>query len=394
MKTATSIIEIEEFTLSSGKRLEKISVAFETLGKLSEAGDNAILVFHALSGSAHIAGENTEFAKDCAFWTEENFTGWWDGFVGNGKLIDSGKNFIVCMNILGGCYGTTGPSSPNPKTGVPYGSLFPEISIEDMARLQERVLKRLGVEKLKAVIGSSMGGYIALEFCMLFGERVEKAVIIGSAASTSSLNKLHNLEQIIAIENDPDFGNGDYYGRQRPDKGLMLARMIGGKRYVDIDTINERAKKEVILPGDYIYGYKLQHHVESYIFHQGKNFVKRFDANSYLLIVKAMQSFDLAGKYGSGSLENAFSRMPKGIEFLIVSIDSDVCYFTEEQDALVNAFQANGIKCAFELVHSVKGHDSFLLEPERYYFLGNFIDSGKGGKAVILQLQKEKPSEK
>ena len=390
MQTATSVIEIEEFPLSSGKRLEKISIAFETVGRLSEKKDNAVLVFHALSGSAHIAGINEEFSKECAFWTEENITGWWDGFVGNGKLIDSKENFVICMNILGGCYGTTGPSSTSPKTGKPYGSSFPEISIEDMARLQERVLERLGVEKLKAVIGSSMGGYIALEFCMLFGERVKKAIIIGSAASTSSLNKLHNLEQIIAIENDPNFNNGDYYGVQKPDKGLMLARMIGGKRYVDIDTINERAKKEVVLPSDYIYGYKLQHHVESYIFHQGKNFVKRFDANSYLLIVKAMQSFDLARKYGQGSLESAFSKMPKGIEFLIVSIDSDVCYFTEEQDALVNALQANGVSCTFELVHSVKGHDSFLLEPERYYFLKDFLE----GRALDARAANESKFQK
>lgn len=363
----------------------KIFVAFETLGELSPARDNAILIFHALSGSAHISGHNAEFSKQCSFWTSENHTGWWNGFVGEGKLVDTSKNFVICMNILGGCYGTTGPSSTNPETGKAYGSSFPEIQIEDMVRLQHAVLEKLGIQGLKAVIGSSMGGYLALEYCLLFGESVRKAVIIGSAASTSSLNKLHNLEQIIAIENDPNFSRGDYYGKEaRPDKGLMLARMIGGKRYVDIDTINERAKKEVMLPGDYIYDYKLQHHVESYIFHQAKSFVKRFDANSYLLIVKAMQSFDLAKKYGRGSLDAAFSAMPKDIEFLIVSIDSDVCYFTEEQDALVNALQANCVTVLFELVHSVKGHDSFLLEPERYYFLKGFLES-EGQPAALAE---------
>jgi len=377
-QTIAQFLEFEEFKLANGKKLEKIQVAFETYGKLNEQKDNAILVFHALSGSAHLAGYNKDFEKECGFWTEENYRGWWDEFVGNSKLIDTEKHFVICQNILGGCYGTTGPASTNPKTGMPYGSLFPELEAEDIARLQKLVLERLGIEKLKAVIGSSLGGYLALEFAMLFGKQVEKVLIIGSAAKTSNLNTLHNLEQIFAIENDPNYHDGDYYKNETPWKGLMLARMIAVKTYLDIDAITERAREEAVLPNDYFYNYKVANPIESYLFHQGKKFVKRFDANTYLSIVKALQKFNIPKKYGNESLAKAFERLKDwNIEFLIVSIDSDVCFYTEEQEELVKALNSNGIKYRFELVNSKKGHDSFLLEPEKYHFIKEFLESSK-----------------
>ncbi|MDO8646926.1 MAG: homoserine O-acetyltransferase [Candidatus Diapherotrites archaeon] len=374
MQAITQFIEIPELKLCSGKSLKDIKVAFESLGNLSPEKDNAVLVFHALSGSAHISGENNEFGKHCKYWISENHVGWWNDFVGNSLLVDSGKNFVVCMNILGGCYGTTGPGSIDKKTGRPFASNFPEIEVEDMARLQKLVLEKLGIERLKAVIGSSLGGYLALEFAMLFGDSVQKVVLIGSAAKTSNLNTLHNLEQIFAIENDPNYNKGEYYEGKHPDNGLMLARMIAVKTYLDIDTIAERARSETVSPSDYVYNYNLSTPVESYMFHQAKKFVKRFDANSYLAITKAIQKFNLFQKYGNGSLENAFSKLSKQLQFLVVSIDSDVCFFTEEQEALFNALQANNIECEFELVHSNKGHDSFLLEPEKYSFLKEFLE--------------------
>ena len=368
-------VKISEFALCSGKALKNVEVVYETHGTLNKAKDNVVLVFHALSGSAHIAGLNKSFAKKCRFWTEENHVGWWNDFVGKGKIIDTEKNFVICQNILGGCYGTTGPSSTNPETGKPYGSSFPDIEIEDIVRLQKLVLEKLGIKKLKCIIGSSLGGFIALEYAVLFGKDIEKAAFIASATQTSAINQLEGLEQIFAIENDPHFSGGDYYGSLFPLHGLMLARMIAAKRYVNMDTIAQRAKNEIMLPSDYFYNYRLRHHTESYMFHQGQKFVKRFDANTYLLILKAIQNFNVANKYGAGSLESIFSQENASHPFYLVgSITSDVCCYPSEQKLLVNALRKANVNYMYEFIYSGKGHDSFLLEPDRYDFLGDFLE--------------------
>ena len=368
-----NIISIPEFELSPGSKIKNLEVAYQTHGELNKSKDNVVLVFHALSGSANIAGVNQSFKNKNKYWNPENYCGWWDGVVGKNKLIDTENNFVICQNILGGCYGTTGPSSTNPETGKPYGSSFPTILIEDIVRLQKIVLEKIGVKKIKCVIGASLGGYLVLEFCLLFGDDVEKAVIIASSAKTSSLNKLLGFEQIIAIENDHYYKGGDYYCGRSPEAGLMLARMIASKTYVDIDTINDRAKKEMILPGDYFYDYKFKFPLESYMVHQGKKFTKRFDPNTYLKILKAMQVFDIAEKYGSGSLENAFKKINSDLKFLVVSINSDVCYYPEEQNEIANALKKNNLDCTYQIVNSEKGHDSFLLEPEKYFFISDFL---------------------
>ena len=383
-ETSINFLAIPEFALASGIKLKNVAVAYQTHGKLNEKKDNAVLVFHALSGSAHIAGINKAYSSKNKFWTEDCHSGWWDEYVGEGKIIDTKNNFVICQNVLGGCYGTTGPSSLNPETNKPYGSSFPDIEIEDIVKLQMAVLEKLGISKLKCVIGSSMGGNACLEFLMLFGKDVEKAIIVGSAARTSSLNKMFGFEQIIAIENDPLFCGGDYYEKDAPDKGLMLARMIAGKTYVDIDTIALRAKEELILPDDYFYNYRLKHNIESYMFHQVQKFVSRFDANTYLKLVKAIQNFDIARKYGNGVLSNSLSKLRENkTSYLVATIDSDVCYYPEEQAELVSALRWNALSCSHVIVNSKKGHDSFLIEPEKYGFIKKFLDEEQvnSGKA-------------
>ena len=377
-ESGVQFVELPEFILSSGAQLKNVRVAYQTHGALNEKKDNAILVFHALSGSAHISGFNQSFSKQSPFWMDDCHKGWWDDFVGEGKVIDTTKNFVICQNVLGGCYGTTGPSSVNPETGKPYGSSFPDIEVGDIVLLQKKVLEVLGIEKLKCVIGSSMGGCNALEFLMHYGASVEKAVLVGCAARTSSLNKLLGFEQIVAIENDPSFNGGDYYGKAAPDKGLMLARMIAGKTYVDIETVALRAKEELILPDDYFYDYRLRHNIESYMFHQVQKFVRRFDANTYLKIVKAIQNFDLAKKYGNGVVANALSGLRQNsTRYLVVTIDSDICYYPQEQAELVSGLRWNALPCLHKIVNSNKGHDSFLIEPEKYGFVNDFLENEK-----------------
>ena len=370
-------IDIGDFTLSNGKKLPNVVVAYQTHGELNREKSNAVLVFHALSGSSHIAGKNRSFAKQNRLWKGDCCTGWWDSFVGRNKIVDTKKHFVICQNILGGCYGTTGPASINQKTGKPFGSAFPDLEIEDMARLQKAVLEKLGIERLGCVIGSSNGGCMAIEFALLFGDIADKVVIIGSAAKTSSLNKLHGFEQLISIENDPNYNRGDYYDNRHPEKGLMLARMIAEKTYIDIETITSRAKKETILPSDYFYDYRFIHNIESYMFHRAKKFVERFDANTYLKIMKASQSFDLAKKYGNGSLTKAFTRLKRNnSKYLVAAISSDVCYYPEEQEEIVRALKNNQLDCRYEKVDSSKGHDSFLIEPAKYLFLKQFLENG------------------
>lgn len=384
-------INVPEFELESGEKLFNIKVAYQTHGKLNGKKDNAILVFHALSGSAHIAGENKSFSKQNQFWTEDNYSGWWDSFVGEGKIVDTHKYFVICQNVLGGCYGTTGPSSVNSATNRPYGSEFSDLEISDMVRLQKIVLDKLEVNKLYCVIGSSLGGFMALEYCFLFGETVEKVVAVCCSAKISNLTKLQGFEQIIAIENDSNYNGGDYYSLDAPDKGLMLARIIAAKTYVDIDTIAERARKETTLPNDYFYDYRFRHNIESYVFHQGQKFVKRFDANSYLKIVKAIQGFDLAKKFGDGSLKKSFEKLKNNnTSYLVASISTDYCYYPEEQEAIFEAMRVNGLNCRYELVDSMKGHDSFLLEPEKYFFIKNFLEK----EALKTVFATKKPAQK
>ena len=356
--------ESERFVLTSGQKFGPITIAYETYGTLSPQKDNAILLFHALSGSQHAAGYNPHLPNIDKYWKEECFLGWWDDFIGPHKALDTNRYFVICANYLGGCYGSTGPSSIDPATGRPYGGAFPVVTVEDVVNSQIRLLDHLGINKLLAVVGGSLGGVMATDLAIRYPERTICVIPIASGPYATTLHKLANFEQIYAIEMDPNFDYGHYYDHEPPAVGLTLARMIAHKTFVHLHLLEARSRQEIIQGDDDLRGYKLQHQIESYMLAQGKRFIKRFDANSYLRIVNMWQQFDLRNN-GAGDLAQALAPC-KNHTFLVFSIDSDVCFWPEEQAWLVEALEKNNIAATHITLHSEKGHDSFLLEPNLY----------------------------
>lgn len=354
----------DRFPLACGEELDGFTLAYETYGELSPSGDNAILLFHALSGSQHAAGSNRQVAGVAERWTAECHEGWWDSFIGPGRALDTDRFFVICANYLGGCYGSTGPSSPHPTDGKPYGSRFPRVSLSDIVRSQLALLDHLGVGRLHAAVGSSVGGLLALELATDQPGRVHNVIPVASAMATSPLQHLLNFEQITAIESDPNFLGGDYYETAHPGGGLALARRISHKTFVSIETIEKRARHEIRQPGEHLSWYELNLSLESYMLHQGNKFVRRFDANTYLRIVDAWQRFDLVGARG-GSDADVFEGC-RDQRYLVFTIDSDVCFYPEQQSRLKQALDDAGVPNMHITVHSSKGHDSFLLEPELF----------------------------
>ena len=368
---STQILELgsaeDPVTLRSGATLPGAQIAYETVGELNADASNAILIFHALSGSQHFTGLNPDNPHAGELWQKETHGGWWQAMVGPGKAIDTNQYFVICPNYLGGCYGSTGPRSINPETGSRYGSTFPRVHVADQADVTARLLDHLGIGKLQAIFGPSVGGLCALTFSHLYPERVAQIVSIGSGLRTTVLNKLILFEQILAIENDPFFNGGDYYDNGHPDLGLALARMISHKTFVHLDAFERRARRDVVQAEDHFAWYEVQDQFQSYMLHQGRKFVKRFDANTYLRIIDMWSSYDALGEAGAPSWDDLFARNREaGHKFLIFSIDSDFCFYPEEQADLSNALQGAGVNCMYITVHSDKGHDSFLLEPELY----------------------------
>jgi len=354
----------EAFKTVDGTVLKDAVLAYETYGELNEKADNAILVFHALSGSQHLAGQNDE-VEGVPYWTDECQVGWWDDFVGPGKAIDTNHFFVVCANYLGGCYGSTGPSSLNDETGRIYGASFPAISIGDIVHSQVRLLDHLGIGKLHATVGASLGGILAMTLATLYPYRVNNVVPIATGVSVTPLQAIHNFEQIFAIETDPAFNEGNYSLNAPPARGLAMARMIGHKTYVSLEAIQERARSLILHPTDELSWYELKHNLESYMWHQARKFVTRFDANTYLRILNAWQRFDLAAEAGCHNIVEALEAC-EGQHFLIFSIDSDVCFYPKEQADLAQWLKEAGVDSTRITVHSDKGHDSFLLEPVLY----------------------------
>ncbi len=352
-------------SLRSGESLPGVTLAYETYGKLSSDCSNAILIFHAMTGSQHAAGWNPGVEGIGKRWTEDCKVGWWDGFIGPGRAFDTDKYFVVCANYIGGCYGSTGPASIDPRNGRPFGSRFPSICIPDIVDSQVRLIDHLGVRKLRASAGGSIGGLLALDLAVRYPDRVDLVVPIASGLAVTPLQRILNFEQIMAIESDPDFCNGDYYDEEGPVRGLALARMIAHKTFISLSALELRARQEVVEPSDYKGRYRLTTSHESYMLHQGLKFVDRFDANSYLRIVEAWQRFDLAKISGTPLPQDAFGRCP-GVRFLLFSIDSDVCFYPQEQEELAAAIQTHNPHCLRITVHSDKGHDAFLLEPELF----------------------------
>jgi len=355
----------EPVRLQSGETLEGVTLAYETYGELNSARDNAILVFHALSGSQHAAGYNPGVPGVDSLWTGECELGWWDRFIGPGKAFNTDRFFVICVNYLGGCYGSTGPGSTNPATGAPYGSAFPELSLSDIVDSQVRLLDHLGIENLHAVTGGSLGGMMCLSFSTRYPERVKIVAPIATSLYATTLHRIHNFEQIYAIEQDPHFKGGDYYGGRRPNRGLALARMIAHKTYVSLYTREDRARDEVSQPKDGFRRYRFTHPIESYMLHHGNKFVKRFDANSYLRIAVAWLRFDLLREAGASDFRSLLSAC-RHQRYMVFSIDSDVCFYPEEQREMVRELTAAEVPCRHITVHSEKGHDAFLLEPHLF----------------------------
>lgn len=354
--------------LSAYYTIDDVDLAYETYGDLSSSKDNAILVFHALSGSQHLAGVNESGLSD--YWTSDCHIGWWDGFVGSGKAFNTDEFFVICINYIGACYGSIGPSSPDPVTGLRYGSKFPSITINDIVDSQLALLRLLGINSLYAVVGPSLGGMLALNLSVRYPNMVDRMISVASSMELTPLHRLSRLEQIRAIELDPNFNSGDYYEGKAPIDGLVLARMIAHKSYISLDTMSNRAKSEVMKFDNTCVSYQPVHPVESYMLHHGKKFAKRFDANTYLRIAEAWQYYNLAKDSASSSVAEAISKLGN-IRCLVFSIDSDVCFYPEEQRYMVSLMKQAGVTCDHITVHSNKGHDAFLLEP---HLFGPYID--------------------
>lgn len=357
----------EPFEFACGQKLPGITVAYEMYGRLNARKSNAILLFHALSGSQHAAGHTAEVPGTGGRWTEDVTHGWWDLFIGPGKALDTNRWCVICANYLGGCYGSSGPASTNPETGRPYGAAFPPVLSSDIVRSQAALLDHLGIKKLHAVIGSSVGGLLAINFATLYPGRVKIVMPVATGLRTTVLTRLTLFEQVLAIENDPHFKGGDYYEGEPPEYGLALARMISHKTFVHLDAIERRARQSVTQPEGQLSWYKVGHNVESYMLHQGKKFVKRFDANCYLRIINMWLRYDPLRDAGVESYAQLFARSrAAGHHYLVFSIDSDFCFYPEEQAELISALEEAEVSSMHITVHSDKGHDSFLLEPQLY----------------------------
>ncbi|MEL7333183.1 MAG: homoserine O-acetyltransferase, partial [Cyanobacteria bacterium J06560_2] len=350
----------EPFYLDSGESFECLTLAYETYGQLNADASNAILLFHALTGSQHAAGINESVPEADPFWKRECVLGWWDDFIGPGKALDTERYFVVCVNYLGGCYGSTGPSSTNPATGRPYGSAFPPVTAWDVVRSQLTLLDHLGIHCLHAAIGASLGGMLSFLLATRRPNRIKKVVPIATGLETTVLHRVHNFEQILAIHNDPNFKDGDYYDAQPPKDGLLLARIISHKTFVSLAMMEKRARKKIEVEQPIGKAYTLSNPVESYMFYQGTKFAERFDANSYLRIMDMWQRFSINAQQPDLFKDCAHQ------QYLIFSIDSDVCFYPEEQRIIVKALEAADMDVKHITVHSDKGHDSFLLEPDLY----------------------------
>jgi len=364
--------------LECGRTLGPIQVAYETYGRLNDARDNAILICHALSGDAHVAGYHN---------ADDHKPGWWDIMVGPGKGIDTNRYFVICSNFVGGCKGTTGPSSTDPATGKPWALDFPVITIEDMVKVQKRLIEHLGIDRLLGVIGGSMGGMQVLEWAVRYPDSVKAAVPIATTARLNAQSIAFDAVGRNAILADANFENGQYHDGPGPDRGLAIARMVGHITYLSEQGMHEKFGRELRHADAYNYDFGSEFSVETYLDHQGRVFVERFDANSYLYITKAMDYYDLIGRFGS--LEAAFKDVKA--EFLLISFSSDWLFTSRQSRQMVDALLATGKRVSYSEVNSPYGHDAFLLEPEVIgRLVGGFFAAASGGP-VIQDVESEQP---
>jgi homoserine O-acetyltransferase/O-succinyltransferase len=377
----------DELLLESGSKLGPVTLAYETYGSLNILRNNAVLIFHALSGDAHAAGFNSKSDKK---------PGWWDCMVGPGKPFDTLKYYIICANIIGGCKGSTGPASINSATGKPYGLDFPLISIKDIIAAQKKLIEYLGINRLLCVIGGSMGGMQALQWIISYPEISKGAMLIATAPSHSAQEIAFNSIGRYAITTDPNWNCGDYYNGSRPEIGLSIARMIGHVTYISEGAIHKKfgrsikddpeikdgrstkddqiikdgrdtealkngnnENKNIKCPG--LADFTNEFEVGSYLKYQGEAFIKRFDANSYLYITKAIDDFDVSTGYSN--LADALSKVKA--KCFVISFSTDWLYPAEQSLKIVKALKINGIETTYTNFDSPFGHDAFLIEDER-----------------------------
>ncbi len=357
--------------LDSGARLDGFEIAYRTYGALNEDRTNAVLVCHALTGDQHVAGLHPANGKP----------GWWTQVVGPGLPLDPERHFIICSNVIGGCMGSTGPSSINPATGKPWGLAFPVITIADMVRAQAMLIDHLGIGTLFAVVGGSMGGMQVLQWAADYPDRLFAAVCIAGTARHSAQNIAFHEVGRQAIMADPNWLGGDYANQgARPEKGLAVARMSAHITYLSEAALQRKFGRELQRDG-LSWGFDADFQVESYLRHQGATFVDRFDANSYLYITRAMDYFDLAAGY-DGVLAEAF-RKARETRFCVLSFTSDWLYPTPESRAIVRALNAAGARASFVEIASDKGHDAFLLdEPVMRSALMGFLEAAGSARGL------------
>jgi homoserine O-acetyltransferase len=361
-------------TLDCGRTIHPVRIAYETYGTLSPARDNVVLVCHALSGDAHAAG----YAKaPAAASTRDGFgaedrdgsagrgLGWWDGMIGPGKAFDTNRFFVVSTNLLGGCRGTTGPSSTNPATGRPFGSDFPVVTVADMVRAQRAFLHELGIARLAAVAGGSLGGMQAFEWALLFPDEVDAIVAIASTHALQPQGVAWNAIARNAIVADPAWQAGHYYGTGRaPTAGMGVARMVGHITYLSAKSLGEKFGRRLQFADDIRYTLtEPEFEVESYLRHQADSFVRRFDANTYLYTSRALTYFDLARQYGSGRLIDALRNMQA--RTLLIAFSSDWLYPPSGSEELAEALRALNKEVELHVIDAPYGHDCFLLEEAR-----------------------------
>ncbi len=359
------IFPLDDFTFHSGETLPNIQLAYETYGTLNAEKSNAILLFHALTGSHHAHGYNDNLPEAGTFWQPENHQGWWDCMIGPGKPLDTERYFIICANYLGSCYGSSGPTQTAPD-GEPWGSRFPMTDGNDQARAQIELLNYFGIERF-AVVAPSLGGMLALTLAALYPERVRSMIIIGAAHKPCIEHKLEFMEQVLAIELDPDYRAGRYPLSSPPNRGLALARIISHKLFVNQDGLEKRARKGICDSKGMLTWYQPSRNTESYMLHQGTKFAKRFDANAYIRIINLWAGYDLPAFTGMADTDEAFRLFARhNIRFLLFSINTDYCFNTEVVEQFHQELLRNGVDSVHNRIISEKGHDSFLLEPDLY----------------------------
>lgn len=340
--------------LSCGQTLSSYQLIYETYGTLNETASNAVLICHALSGDHHAAGYHTMADKK---------PGWWDSAIGPGKAIDTNHFFVIALNNLGGCCGSTGPTSINPATGERWEASFPMVTVEDWVESQARLADRLGIQTFAAIIGGSLGGMQALEWSIRFPERIKAAIIIASAPKLSTQNIAFNEVARQSIRRDPDFFDGNYLENQTvPTNGLGLARMLGHITYLSDDAMGEKFGRQM-RHDTYQYHYDIEFEVESYLRYQGEAFTKRFDANTYMLMTKALDYFDPAAKTNN-DLSAVLSKAQ--CEFLFVSFTTDWRFSPERSEEMVNALVKAGKPVSYAKIEATEGHDAFLFPIPRY----------------------------